>query len=77
LKAFRELHGDEGGEINESNSVIEERFANVGATIMGRNMFGGYPGPWNREKPWHGWWGTNPPFHHPVYVVTHYGARAD
>jgi dihydrofolate reductase len=72
LKAFREMHGHEGGEVNESNSVIEERFANVGATIMGRNMFGGYPGSWNSEKPWNGWWGNNPPFHHPVFVVTHY-----
>ena len=72
LKAFKELHGGEGGEVNESNSVIEERFANLGATIMGRNMFGGYPGPWNSEKPWNGWWGNSPPFHHPVFVVTHY-----
>jgi hypothetical protein len=47
LKAFRKIHGEEGGEVNESNPVLEERFANVGATIMGRNMFGGYPGPWS------------------------------
>ncbi|HEY7159931.1 MAG TPA: dihydrofolate reductase family protein [Acidobacteriota bacterium] len=72
LKAFKELHGGEGGEVNESNSVVEEMFANVGATIMGRNMFGGYPGPWNPENPWDGWWGNNPPFHHPVFVVTHF-----
>jgi dihydrofolate reductase len=72
LKAFRKIHGDEGGEVNESNTIIEERFANVGATIMGRNMFGGYPGPWKSEDPWNGWWGNNPPFHHPVFVVTHY-----
>ena len=39
---------------------------------MGRNMFGGHPGPWNRERPWNGWWGENPPFHHPVFVLTHH-----
>jgi dihydrofolate reductase len=39
---------------------------------MGRNMFGGQPGPWDSEKPWNGWWGDNPPFHHPVFVLTHY-----
>jgi dihydrofolate reductase len=42
---------------------------------MGRNMFGGHPGPWNAQKPWNGWWGANPPFHHPVFVLTHH-ARA-
>jgi hypothetical protein len=58
--------------VNESNSVIEERFANVGAPIIGRNMFGGYPGSWDSKKLWNGWWENNPPFHHPVFVVTHY-----
>jgi dihydrofolate reductase len=72
LKAFRAMHGQEGGEVNASTPVIEEMFANVGATVMGRNMFGGHPGDWDREKPWNGWWGTNPPFHHPVFVVTHH-----
>jgi dihydrofolate reductase len=42
---------------------------------MGRNMFGGHPGPWKKEQPWTGWWGKNPPFHHPVFVLTHH-ARA-
>jgi dihydrofolate reductase len=45
--------------------------ANIGATIMGRNMFGGGHGPWP-EPAWNGWWGDNPPFHHPVFVLTHY-----
>jgi dihydrofolate reductase len=72
LKAFRAMHGQSGGEINESTAVVEEMFANVGATVMGRNMFGGHPGDWNLAKPWNGWWGTNPPFHHPVFVVTHH-----
>ncbi len=69
------VHGLEGGEVNESSAVIREENANIGATIMGRNMFGGYPGPWDLSNPWNGWWEDNPPFHHPVFVLTHY-ARA-
>jgi dihydrofolate reductase len=51
---------------------MQELLANLGATIMGRNMFGGQPGPWNSRNPWNGWWGNNPPFHHPVFVLTHH-----
>ena len=72
LAAWRGPHGMEGGEVNESTAVIEESLKNIGATIMGRNMFGGHPGPWSDAKPWNGWWGENPPFHHPVFVLTHY-----
>jgi dihydrofolate reductase len=72
LAAWREPHGMEGGEVNESTPVIEESLHNIGATIMGRNMFGGHPGPWNAEHPWNGWWGDDPPFHHPVFVLTHH-----
>ena len=72
LRAWREMQGLEGGEVNESNQVVEASLANIGATIMGRNMFGGGPGPWDGSKPWDGWWGTNPPFHHPVFVLTHH-----
>jgi dihydrofolate reductase len=72
LAAFREMHGLEGGDVNESTAVIEESFANIGATVMGRNMFGGHPGPWDSAKPWNGWWGADPPFHHPVFVLTHH-----
>ena len=72
LAVFREMHGMEGGEVNESTKVVEESVANIGATVMGRNMFGGHPGPWSAEKPWDGWWGPNPPFHHPVFVLTHH-----
>jgi dihydrofolate reductase len=75
LAAWRKHHGMPGGEVNESTAVLEEEQANIGATIMGRNMFGGHPGPWNPAKPWQGWWGDNPPFHHPVFVLTHH-ARA-
>jgi dihydrofolate reductase len=75
LAAWRASMGEKGGEVNASNAVIEESLVNVGATVMGRNMFGGYPGPWNAARPWDGWWGANPPFHHPVFVMTHH-ARA-
>ena len=72
LEAWRRPHGMEGGEVNESTPVMAEEVANIGATIMGRNMFGGGPGPWNKTDPWNGWWGRNPPFHHPVFVLTHH-----
>jgi dihydrofolate reductase len=71
LAAWRKPHGREGGEVNASSAVIEETLDNVGATIMGRNMFGGGPGPWGGD-PWDGWWGDDPPFHHPVFVLTHH-----
>jgi dihydrofolate reductase len=71
LEAWRRPHGEEGGEINASTTVMEEAQQNVGATVMGRNMFGGGPGPW-RGDPWNGWWGDNPPFHTPVFVLTHH-----
>ena len=72
LAAWRREHGLEGGEINPSTAVVEEGLANLGATIMGRNMFGGHPGAWDPAKPWNGWWGANPPYHHPVFVLTHH-----
>ena len=70
LAAWRKPHGLEGGAVNASSRVMEESLVNIGATIMGRNMFGGHPGPWDARKPWTGWWGKNPPFHHPVFVLT-------
>ena len=74
LAVWRSVHGQQGGEVNESSRVVEESLTNIGATIMGRNMFGGHPG-WDEKKPWNGWWGDNPPFHHPVFVLTRH-ARA-
>jgi dihydrofolate reductase len=71
LRAWRELHGMEGGEVNASTPVVEESLANVGAEIMGRGKFGGGPGPWG-DDPWLGWWGEEPPFHMPVFVLTHH-----
>jgi dihydrofolate reductase len=72
LKAWREPHGMEGGEVNASTRVVEEELANVGAEIMGRGKFGPPGGgPWG-DDPWPGWWGEEPPFHKPVFVVTHH-----
>ena len=72
LEAWRKPHDQEGGEVNESSPVVEEALDNIGAQIMGRNMFGGGPGPWNDANPWNGWWGDDPPFHMPVFVLTHH-----
>ena len=72
LKAWREPHGRDGGEVNASTPLAEESLANVGAEIMGRGKFGPPGGgPWG-EDPWRGWWGEDPPFHKPVFVVTHH-----
>jgi dihydrofolate reductase len=72
LAVWRKEAGLEGGEVNASTAVVERADQNVGALIMGRNMFGGGPGPWSKDNPWNGWWGENPPFHLPVFVLTHY-----
>ena len=72
LKAWREPAGMEGGEENASSPVVAESHANVGAEIMGRGKFGpATRGPWG-DTPWRGWWGENPPFHKPVFVLTHH-----
>jgi dihydrofolate reductase len=76
LKSFRQHQGvGDDGETGPSDDVMRETGENLGATIMGRNMFGGGHGPWSTDEPWNGWWGANPPFHTPVFVLTHY-ARA-
>lgn len=72
LAAWRESHGKEGGEVNESTPVIEEMNTNVGAGLMGRNMFGPVGGGDWGDGSWQGWWGENPPFHYPVFVLTHH-----
>jgi dihydrofolate reductase len=72
LRAWREPHGLEGGEENASNAVVVEENANVGAEIMGRGKFGPPSrGPWGDDE-WQGWWGEQPPFHKPVFVLTHH-----
>jgi dihydrofolate reductase len=70
-RTFHELSGADGGDEDPSDDVLRERLADVGATIMGRNMFGGGPGPWG-DDPWTGWWGDEPPYHTPVFVLTHH-----
>ena len=71
LAAWREPHGMEGGEVNPSSEVVAGSLENIGAILMGRNMFGGGPGPWGDDA-WDGWWGDDPPFHKPVFVLTHH-----
>jgi dihydrofolate reductase len=72
LASWREGHDKEGGEVNASDRVVEEARENLGAAVMGRNMFGPIGGgPWVDED-WKGWWGDNPPYHYPVFVVTHH-----
>ena len=71
LEAWRGPQGLEGGDTNPSSQVIKEA-QDVGATVMGRNMFGGGPGPWRDDPPWTGWWGEDPPYHTPVFVLTHH-----
>jgi dihydrofolate reductase len=65
-----QMIGGEGGGEGLDNDFFSERGSGVGATIMGRNMFGPIRGPWG-ESEWTGWWGDEPPFHHPVFVLTH------
>jgi dihydrofolate reductase len=72
LESWRKEQGQEGGIVNASSLVIEEVQSNVGAVVMGRNMFGGGPGPWSEDPAWRGWWGENPPYHTPVLVLTHH-----
>ncbi len=67
---WRAQHGLEGGESNADSEVIEDVSRGVGAYIMGRKMFGGGGGPW--DETWTGWWGEDPPFHAPVFVLTNY-----
>jgi len=68
--SWREQQGLEGGERTPDSEVADEVVRDVGAYIMGRKMFGGGDGPWNET--WKGWWGENPPYHVPVFVLTHH-----
>lgn len=70
VKSFREAHGMEGGSTGPDDEVVAESLQNIGATVMGRHMFGG-DGPWG-DEPWTGWWGDDPPYHTPVFVLTHH-----
>ncbi len=66
----RRMLGEEGGDEGLDDKFIAQGDVGIGATVMGRNMFGPIRGPWTDEK-WKGWWGDNPPYHHPVFVLTH------
>jgi dihydrofolate reductase len=77
LESFRRPHGLPGGETNADSEVLAEAFRAQGAIVMGRGMFGGGRGPWGDDPawgdaPWEGWWGEEPPFHVPVFVLTHH-----
>jgi dihydrofolate reductase len=69
-KVFQDMIGGSGGATDRDNNFAEKSFQNIGANIMGRNMFGPIRGPWSNLD-WKGWWGDNPPYHTPVFVLTH------
>lgn len=69
-EAFQQMHGQSGGSRGIDNEFAARSFENVGAWILGRNMFGPVRGPW--DESWEGWWGDTPPYHTPVFVMTHY-----
>jgi dihydrofolate reductase len=71
---FARVQGREGGVRNADSDVVDEAFSNIGANIMGRNMFGPIRGEW--EGDWRGWWGEDPPYHTPVYVLTHHARES-
>lgn len=72
LASWREAHGLEGGETGREDDRARERLAATGAVIMGRRMFSGGAGPWEDDPNADAWWGDNPPFHVPVFVLTHH-----
>src|SRR5215210_9125977 len=71
-KAFRQAHGLSGGEENADSEMVEKSLATKGATVMGRRMFSGGEGPWEADPNADAWWGDEPPFHHPVFILTHH-----
>ena len=72
LAVWREAHGYDGGEVDESARVVDEARENIGAAVMGRNMFGPPGGGGWGDGQWRGWWGDDPPYHYPVFVLTHH-----
>lgn len=70
-RSIRQMFGQEGGSTGIDDGFVARGFENIGAWILGRNMFGPIRGPWPDEK-WKGWWGDNPPYHCPVFVLTHH-----
>jgi dihydrofolate reductase len=74
-RAWRTMHGEADGDTGVDNEIAERGFAGFGAWILGRNMFGPVRGPWPDES-WKGWWGDEPPYHTPVFVLTHHARPA-
>jgi dihydrofolate reductase len=72
LASWREAHGRSGGEASRDSEILEEAIAATGATVMGRRMYSGGEGAWEDDAKANGWWGDDPPFHHPVFVLTHH-----
>jgi dihydrofolate reductase len=72
LAAWREGHGLSGGDVNPDSQLLEESLARTGATIMGRRMFSNGAGSWENDPRRDGWWGDEPPFGHPVFILTHH-----
>jgi dihydrofolate reductase len=70
-RVWRKMHGQDDGETGIDNGMAEQSFAGIGAWILGRNMFGPVRGPWPDDS-WNGWWGEEPPYHTPVFVLTHH-----
>ncbi len=70
-RVWKQAHGQQGGETGVDNAVAEQAFAGIGAWILGRNMFGPVRGAWPDDS-WKGWWGEEPPYHTPVFVLTHH-----
>ena len=70
-RTWRKMHGQDGGETGVDDGIAERGFDGIGAWILGRNMFGPVRGPWPDES-WKGWWGEEPPYHVPVFVLTHH-----
>jgi dihydrofolate reductase len=70
-RSFRTMHGQEGGSTDVDDEFAHQAMDNFGAFILGRNMFGPVRGPWQGNA-WKGWWGDNPPYHAPTFVLTHY-----
>ncbi len=70
-QTFKKMHGNEPGDTDLDDAFAQRGFDNIGAFVLGRNMFGPIRGPWPDDA-WKGWWGDNPPYHTPVFVLTHH-----
>jgi dihydrofolate reductase len=73
-RVWRRMHGHDGGETGIDNDIAEQGLTGMGAWILGRNMFGPVRGPWPDES-WKGWWGDEPPYHVPTFVLTHHARK--